>query len=103
MSNGLVESTVERFKEGLERIKSGSLNTCISRFLLTYQTTPDSLTGSTPLELLMGRRLRTQLDLLRLNLDSKEQDRQKQRPVHMPSRQFAVGDTVYVRNYGGGG
>ena len=105
-SNGLVERAVQTFKEGLKRLKSGSLNTRLCQLLLRYRITPHSSTGSSPAELMMGRKLRTQLDLLRPDLSSKvqqSQDRQKQaHDAHSRPRQFAVGDTVYARNYGQG-
>ena len=105
-SNGLVERAVQTFKEGLKRLKSGSLNTRLSQFLLRYRITPHSSTGSSPAELMMGRKLRTQLDLLRPDLNSKvqqSQDRQKRaHDAHSRTRQFVVGGTVYARNYGQG-
>ena len=64
-SNGLVERVVQTFKEGMKRLKSGSLSTRLARFLLRYRITSHSSTGTSPAELIMGRRLRTQLDLLR--------------------------------------
>ena len=42
---------------------TGPLQTRVSRFLFNYHTTPHTTTGATPAELLMGRRLRTHLDL----------------------------------------
>ena len=36
----------------------------LSRLLLKYRITPHSTTGTTPSELLMGRKLRSHLDLL---------------------------------------
>ena len=38
-SNGLVERAVRTFKEGMKRLKHGSLNTRLSRFLLRYRIT----------------------------------------------------------------
>ena len=105
-SNGLVERAVQTFKEGMKRLKLGSLNTRLSRFLLRYRITPHSSTGSSPSELLWGRKLRSQLDLLLPDTDRKmqqAQDRQKQsHDAHSASRLFLVDDTVYARNYGPG-
>ena len=105
-SNGLVERAVQTFKEGLKRLKSGSLNT---RFLLRYRITPHSATGSSPAEMMMGRKLRTHLDLLQPNVSGRVQqymDRQKQaqqaHDEHAAQRQFGVNDGVYARNYGRG-
>ena len=106
VSNGLIERAVQTFKGGLKRLKSGSLNTRLCQLLLRYRITPHSSTGSSPAELMMGRKLRTQLDLLRPDLSRKvqqSQDRQKQaHDAHSKPRQFVIGDTVYARNYGQG-
>lgn len=102
-SNGLVERAVQTFKEGIKRLKAGSLCTRLSRFLFKYRITPHSTTGQTPAELLWGRKLRSQMDLLHPDLDKKvhqTQNRQKQaHDVHAKPQVFAVGDTVFARNY----
>ena len=105
-SNGLVERVVQTFKEGMKRIKEGSLNTRLSRFLFKYRLTPHSSTGVSPAELMFGRKLRSQLDLVKPDLGRKvrqTQDRQsKGHDTHAKPRSFAVGDTVYTRNYAQG-
>lgn len=63
-SNGLAERAVQTFKEGLRRNTEGSMDTRISRFLLQYRSTPHSMTGMSPAELLFGHRPRTLLDLI---------------------------------------
>ena len=63
--NGLVERSVQTFKERLKRLKEGSLNTRLSRFLFKYRLTPHSSTGFSPAELMFGRKLRSTLDLLK--------------------------------------
>ena len=105
-SNGLVERVVQTFKEGLKRFKSGTLSTRLSRFLMWYRITPHSTTGSSPSELMWGRRLRSQLDLLLPDAERRSQeaqDRQKQaHDSHSVDRHFGINDTVYARNYGQG-
>ena len=61
-SNGLAERAVRLLKEGVEKMGEGSIQNKISRFLLRYRTTPHSTTGVPPAELLMKRKLHTQLD-----------------------------------------
>ena len=63
-SNVLVERAVQIFKKGMKRVRSGSVNTRLSRFLLRYRITPHSATCSSPAELMMGKKLQTQLDLM---------------------------------------
>ena len=105
-SNGLAERAVQTFKEGLKRFKTGTLNTTLSRFLLWYRVTPHSTTGSSPSELMWGRRLRSKLDLVLPDAERRSQeaqDRQKRsHDCHSADRHFGVNDTVYVRNYGVG-
>ena len=62
-SNGLTERMVQTFKEHI-RMKDGSVDTRISRFMFQYCTTPHTTTGVSPAELLLGCRPRTILDLL---------------------------------------
>ena len=62
-SNGLAERAIQTVKEGLKRM-TGPLETRLPRFLLKYRVTPQATTGIAPTELLMGRRIRTHLDLL---------------------------------------
>ena len=79
-SNGIVERAVQTFKEGMKRLKSGTVNTRVTRFLLSYRITPHTSTGSSPSELMWGRNLRSPLDLLlpnpRHQIDQ-AQDRQR--------------------------
>ena len=46
-SNSLAESLVKIVKSGLRRISGGTLETKLSRFLLSYKTTPHTTTGVT--------------------------------------------------------
>ena len=77
-SNGLVERAVQTFKFGLKKLKDGSVETKVSRFLFVYQATPHSSTGVSPRELMFGRRMHTAMDNLRPDLDKKVRQRQDQ-------------------------
>ena len=100
-SNGLAERAVQAFKEHIKRSTQGSLQSRISRFLLTYCNTPHTATGISPAELLMGRRPCTLLDLMLPDLSNRVQDKQfaqkQYQDKHSKSRNFNVGDLVYVR------
>ena len=67
-SNGLAERVVQILKTGLRKNTRGSLQTKTARILLDYRSTPHSTTGVSPSELLIGRRIKIQLDLLKQNL-----------------------------------
>ena len=72
-SNGEAERVVRTFKDAMKICKNeeGSVGEKLARFLLGYRTTPHTATGRTPAEILMGRRLRTRLDMLRPCLSAK--------------------------------
>ena len=64
-TNGLAERFVQTFKQALRaaltEIKSISWK--LANFLMAYRTTPLATTGETPAMLLMGRNIRTELDV----------------------------------------
>ena len=70
-SNGLAERAVQTLKESLKKTSDGDMDTKLVRFLFHYRTTPHSTIGLSPAELLMGRKLRSHLDLLQPDLSSK--------------------------------
>ena len=90
----------------MKRIKEGSLNTRLSRFLFKYRLTPHSSTGVSPAELMFGRKLRSQLDLVKPDIGKKVRQAQdcqrKSHDAHAKARFFVVGETVYARNYAQG-
>ena len=64
-SNGLAERVVQIFKSNMQKGSDEDVQKQLSRSLFCYQSTPHSTTGLSPAEMLMGRRLRTHLDLMR--------------------------------------
>ena len=100
-TNGLAERAVQIFKQAMRKSQSGDLKTKLARFLLHYRTTPHATTGTTPAELLMGRPLRTLLDLMRPNISAKVENKQLSQKLHHDNkareRSFAPQDKVYVR------
>ena len=105
-TNGLAERAVQSFKEGLKKSADGDIETRLARFLFHYQTTPHTTTGITPAELLMGRKLRSHLDLLQPDLSSRVLVRQTaQKTEHdkySKERSLEMEDQVYVRGFGNG-
>ena len=102
-SNGLAERAVQTFKSFMKKSTSGSIKARVSRFLMQYRITPQTTTGISPAEMMMGRRPRSRLDLLIPNLATKMQHKQQsQKHYHdKRSRQriFEVGDRVSVKNF----
>ncbi|VDI23998.1 Hypothetical predicted protein [Mytilus galloprovincialis] len=52
-SNGCAERAVQSFKEGMKKIKEGTIQEKLNRFLFNYRITPQTTTGLAPSELLM--------------------------------------------------
>ena len=80
-SNGLAEQSVQTFKEGMKRLKEGSPETKLYRFLFKYHLIPHSSTWVSPSELMFGWCMRLSLDNLHPHLAQKAQEvqeRQKQ-------------------------
>ena len=102
-SNGLAERAVRVFKEGFEKMGEGSIQTKLSRFLLSYRTTPHSTTGVPPSELLMKRKLRTQLDRLYPNVADRVRSKQSKQKAahdyHAKERILDEGQAVYVKDF----
>lgn len=92
-SNGLAERAVQSVKTSVLKMEGepGSLQTKILRFLLSYRNTPHSTTAQSPAMMLLGRPLRTRLDLLRPSSQPKRRDE--------IAAKFQPGDEVLLRNY----
>ena len=75
------------------------MQSCISRFLFHYRITPHSVTGISPTQLLIGRRLRSKLDLFPIASQKVELYQQKQINPERPSRKFDVNDMVKCERF----
>ena len=103
-SNGLAERAVQIVKKGLRKVTTGSIRNRLAKILMTYRITPQTTTGISPAELLLGKRPRTRLDLLKPNTAERVENKQaKQVQQHKAkNRNFEVNDSVFVRNYHNG-
>ena len=100
-TNGLAECAVQSFKHGVSKL-SGPMEDRLLHFLFKYRITPQTTTGLSPSELLMGRRLRSHLDLLHPDFSRRAlKNQDKNSEVKSPPRQFSVDDKLYARNYQG--
>ena len=100
-SNGLAVRFVQTLKNAHQRYRE-NLSTSLGCFVLAYRTTPHATTNVAPCELLMNRKIRTRLDLLYPDVESrvaKNVSRQKaMHDVHAKAREFLVGQQVMLRN-----
>ena len=100
-TNGEAERFVQTFKNAMRNYNAhaGNVSTCISKFLLTYRSTPHASTGTSPSFLLMGRRLRTKLDLLLPDHRRDMFDKNFKTLEKLDHRQFSESSPVMVRVY----
>ena len=93
------------FSDFLRRTKAFLIKESSARFLLSYRTTLDSTTGQSPAELLLIFRLKTRLDLMRLDLKGKVFDKQSDQKYSIDKggkeREFIIGGQVLVQNFCG--
>ena len=87
----------------MKKVKEGSIEANVARFLLQYCITPQSTTGISPAEMLIGRRPRSCLDLIVPDVSNKIQNKQQTQKFNHDQRAgsqtLQVGDTVNVRNF----
>ena len=102
-SNSLAERAVRIFKEGYEKMEGGSVQTKLSRFLLSYRTTPHSTTGVPPAELLMKQRLHTQLNQLVPSVANRVRNKQSQQKAahdyHAKEMEILEGQAIYAKDF----
>ena len=105
-SNGLAERAVQVFKQGMKKASPGTVGDKVARLLFQYRITPHTTTGLSPSEMLIGKKLRSRLDLLKPDVQQKviqKQCKQKlDRDSHCKDRHFSEGERVYVKNFGQG-
>ena len=98
--NVLAERAVQPFKKAMKKATTSDLVTRLSRFLFQYYITPDTTTGVSPAELLMGPQLWSHLDLMcpqigfRVNTNQFWQKRTHDQLAW--SRSFQVGCMVFI-------
>ena len=102
-TNGLAERAVRTFKERvtMSRQHTEDLELRVQKFLISYRNTPQKSTNRAPSELLMGRRLRTKLDLLKPDTsNTMDKALVKQKLYHdrgAKPRWFFEGESVWVQ------
>lgn len=81
---------------------SRSVTVDLTRYLLMQHVTPHSLTGKSPAELLMGRKLKTLLDKVYPDFTKEMSEKHEKNTSQKRTRQFDQGDAVLARAYGTG-
>ena len=65
------------FKKSFKKLTEGTVQDRLSHFIFSYHTTPQTSTGISPAERLMGRSLHSRLHLLTPNLPQKIEQKQE--------------------------
>ena len=105
-TNGQAERVVQILMSAIAqaRVTKQDVNVVLARSLLVYRNTPHTTTGEAPSVLLMGRKLRTRLDLILPSVEEhvkKQQYKVLERNGNRSIRSFTKGQNVFVRNYRG--
>ncbi|XP_065182448.1 uncharacterized protein K02A2.6-like [Sycon ciliatum] len=103
-SNGLAERAIQTVKNALQKsVGDSDLESRLYRFLFQYRLTPQSTTGQSPFQLMMGHKPRSRLDLTfpdtSKTVFSRQQAAVDRRPAHSSS--FCCGDPVSCVNFAG--
>ena len=104
-SNGEAERFVQTFKLAMDRANPNTvteLKDCVVNFLARYRATPHSVTNQAPSEMLIGRRIRTRLDLLHPCQPQIPKSASQQKvyyDLHTKPKQFLVGESVWIKNF----
>ena len=104
-TNGTAERVVQTVKQALRsgRQDGRSFEHSLATFLLQYRTTPHATTGVPPSSLLLGRHLRTRLDLLSPSvqdrLERQQRKQQEQNDKHSQFRELSTKQPVWARNF----
>jgi hypothetical protein len=102
-TNGLAERAVQTFKNALLKMSNGTIEQKVARFLISYRSTPNSVTGLSPAELLLGRKIKTRIDLVHndvvSNVNKARNSQKLAHDVNSKFREFFVNDKVFVKNF----
>ncbi len=101
-SNGEAERFVRTFKDAMKS-SDAPVDLRLQRFLVAYRNTPHSTTGSSPAELLQGRKLRTTLDLIRPDVATAtrthQANQEKGYNKREKAREFTINSSVWVKTF----
>ena len=98
-TNGQAERLVQSFKKAVKADKSGrTLQHKLDRFLLAYRSAPHATTELSPAQLLLGRNVKTRLDLIKPDIQ-REVNKKLLQPNNSTLKSFDHSQNVWVRNY----
>ena len=108
-TNGLVERFVQTFKQAMKAGAGNGLSFQhrLSAFLLSYRTTPHTVTNVAPCQLFLKRALRAKLDLLRETTEQAVGDEQAEQKYQHDRHKakdpcFKLGESVLAQSFAHG-
>ncbi|XP_045765544.1 uncharacterized protein K02A2.6-like [Maniola jurtina] len=104
-SNGAAENAVRTIKKAIKKAVGQNMNVMsfVNTFLLHYRNTEHCTTGVSPASLMLGRRLRTKLDMIRPDKENRVRERQEKQKESRGGveRTLEPGEEVWLRQYAG--
>jgi len=98
-TNGQAERLVQSFKKGVKADKSSrTLQHKLDRFLLAYRSAPHAITELSPAQLLLGRNVKTRLDLIKPDV-TRGVNKKLLQSNKSTLKSFDPNQNVWVRNY----
>ena len=98
-TNGQAEKLVQSFKKGVKADKSGrTLQHKLDRFLLAYRSAPHATIFLSPAQLLLGRNVKTRLDLIKPDV-TREVDKKLLQSNISSLKFFVRNQNAWVCNY----
>ena len=89
-TNGCAERSVLTFKNAMKKMKNSPICEAVDRFLFNYHITPHSVTGLFPAELLINRKLKSNLRILKPYHDTYHGCKKV--------RKFQFGEKLWIRS-----
>ncbi|XP_062523896.1 uncharacterized protein K02A2.6-like [Corticium candelabrum] len=98
-TNGQAERLVQSFKRAMKAEKrERTAQHKLDRFLLSYRNSPQATTGQSPAQLLLGRNIKSRLDLVKPSVEREVNSKLIQNE-YRPPKGFAKGQAIWFRNY----
>lgn len=99
-TNGQAEKYVQTLKKALKSLNTNptTVNTELAKFLMHYRNAPHIGTGKSPASLMLGREIRTRLDLFIPRVDNPKQGENFQESWE-PKRELKINTRVGARDY----
>lgn len=98
-SNGQAERMVQNVKNALKKMTGKDISLKLSRYLISQHISPHGMTGKSPAEILMGRKLNTLLDKVYPDFSKEMVAKQEKQLQNKPVRSFVEEDPVFCRSF----